>query len=156
MFLENIQYDYLGFSKTFNYLKNEEIKKEYLRSTEFKLSKLKILDSHNNWKFIDRKNLKEGLFFEDYFQKRKLYNGYFYESNIEIKDFSLERLKDINLNKSYCIPKKLNNKELEYLFKVQTLCKENDIKLLAIKIPVINYYLDRENNGRKKYKICRL
>lgn len=123
-----------------------------MRSTEFKLSKLKILDSHNNWKFIDRKNLKEGLFFEDYFQKRKLYNGYFYESNIEIKDFSLERLKDINLNKSYCIPKKLNNKELEYLFKVQTLCKENDIKLLAIKIPVINYYLDRENNGRKNIK----
>lgn len=153
VFLESEAYDYNGFSKTYNYLKKDNIKKEYLESSGFELSKLKILDTHTNWKFMDRKNFKNSLFYEDKFSVRKLYNGYFYESDSNISDVEVEKLKDMSQNRAYIIREELSTKELDYIVKIKKLCIENNVDLIAIKIPVINYYLDGEKYSLLNKKI---
>ncbi|MGL6167821.1 MAG: hypothetical protein ACRC0Y_06000 [Fusobacteriaceae bacterium] len=135
------KYSYFSFSKTFNYLNDKSLKNDFIKETKFKPARLKILDTHSNWNLISKTSLKDGVVLEDFFKNRKLYNGYFYETEIQIKDFDIEKLKTVNI---YKIPLEPNLKEFGYISKIKELCENYNIKLIVIKTPVINYYLDEE------------
>ena len=150
------KYD-LGYNqiyKTYQGLQSESIKKEYKEVMNFKPYPLELSNIHNNWKNLSFSNLKINLGFEkSQMSEEKVYKG-FYSTEEKIRKEDLEFLiKGVNFDKipHYFPITEINDLEFYYLKKIIDISEDNNIKVLLIKTPVLNYIYQSEEYINKNY-----